>query len=206
MNRLIKNLMYYGSSVVRVAFFAVLLIVGLSGASRAKAASSNWQVSLPVTITGGAYYTNNGEQGTVSDAVYTSAELRFSPRLRNYSLGLFYNYAGSSDEHIDGAQTLGVVHRMRIDSWDTATYVFGHKPTRARRRWAFASRVRYRVAEHHKVGIEAMGTFENAATPKLMFAYYGTISESLSARIAVGKVLNTAASQTVQAEFNWQMF
>ena len=69
MNRLIKNLMYYGSSVVRVAFFAVLLIVGLSGASRAKAASSNWQVSLPVTITGGAYYTNNGVQVTVADAV-----------------------------------------------------------------------------------------------------------------------------------------
>jgi hypothetical protein len=204
-NRFINSLMRHGPVVIRMALIVALLTVWLSGGSRAQAAISNHQVSLPVSVTGGAYYSSNGERDTVSDAIYTSAELRFSSRLRNYSLGLFYDYAGSTDEYIDGAQTLGIVHRMRVERWDTATYVFGHKPTRARRRWGLAGRVRYQVAEHHKIGVEAIGAPEDTAPLKLMIGYYGTISESLSARIAVGKVLNIPASQSVQAELNWQI-
>ena len=48
-NRFINSLMHHGPDVIRMALFVALLTVGLSGGSRAQAANSDHQVSLPVS-------------------------------------------------------------------------------------------------------------------------------------------------------------
>ena len=200
MNRLITTLIPFA----RTSFFGLLMLVGLSGISGARAANADWRISMPVSISGGAYLQKNDAQSTTVDGIYSFAELRLSSNIRNYSLGVFYDYFASSVDSADGAQNLGVVHRFRVNSWDAANYVYGHKPTRGRRQWGFANRVRYRIVDNHKIGVEALGLFKNAEDPKVMLGYYGDISKTLSVKLAVGTALSDAAPKFAQIEFSWE--
>lgn len=190
--------------LVRISFFGMLILIGLSGISGARAANSDWRISAPVSITAGTYFQKSDGQSKTIDGLYTFAELRLSSSIRNYSLGVFYDYFASSADNAHGAQNLGLVHRFGISSWDVASYVFGHKPTRGRRAWGFANRVRYRIVDGHKVGVEAFGSFKHPEDPKVMLGYYGDISENLSVKLAIGTRLNDVAPQFAQLELSWQ--
>ena len=71
--------------------------------------------------------------------------------------------------------------------------------------WMYAGRVRYRVANSHKFGIEAVGTFRDPPASKLMFGYYGTISRSVSVNLVVGAALDSGHDRAARTELVWQI-
>ena len=201
MNRHISKL----TPFTRIAYFGLLILVGLCSNAKAGVVGDSWQFSFPVSMSGGAYFKKNSGQSTTIDGIYSFGELRLSSKFRSYSLGVFFDHFSSSIDSANGARSMGAVHRFKANSWDFANYVFGHKPTRGRRYWAFANRVRYRIVDNHKIGLETIASFRSASEPKIMLGYYGDLSKSTSVKLSVGTALNATAPKFAQVEFSWDV-
>jgi hypothetical protein len=66
-------------------------------------------------------------------------------------------------------------------------------------------RVRYRVADRHKLGIEAIGTFQDPGETTLMLGYYGTISRAVSVKFVAGAKINAGQERTAHTELVWRI-
>jgi hypothetical protein len=84
--------------------------------------------------------------------------------------------------------------------------VFVNQSPRTDKTWLYAGRLRYYVAENHKLGIEAYGQFGNAHSPQLMLGYYGDISDSVSLNLALGPLTSSGPDLSARLELVWQVF
>ena len=69
----------------------------------------------------------------------------------------------------------------------------------------YAGRVRYRIQGNNKIGIEYMNTLENSDYSDIIVAYYGSLSDSLSFNVGVGRGIVGGPDLQARFELSWQV-
>lgn len=191
--------------VIGIWGFGLLWVTGLSADVHADSVDDGWQVSVPLYLTASAFYQKKGESTVAYESVAASVEVQLASHARPYSAGLFFDYQFSPDPRFDGTVTVGGLFKYRFYNWDTTTYLVYDKAPRAPSEWLYAGRIRYRLSEWHKLGVEANGSFEDSASPKLMIGYYGTISRTVSVKFIAGLNTNAGQERVARAELAWRV-
>jgi hypothetical protein len=171
----------------------------------AESADSDWQLSIPLYLNGGAYFQQKGDASVTHEALAANLELLLSSPMRPYSVGLFFNSRISPDSRYNGVVNLGGFLEYRADRWDTSTYLFRNQSRGAPGLWVFGERVRFRVADRHKLGIEVIGTFKDPGASTLMLGYYGTISRTISIKFVAGTNINAGRDRVARTELVWRI-
>ena len=186
------------------ASIALLGVIATAGNAHADSADSRWQVSFPVYLSAGAYYQSDGETTDTFQAVAGSAELLFSSQAHPYSVGLFVGQVYSPDGRQNGAIFAGGLFEYQLRGWDTTASLFNYDSRDAKANWKYFSRVRYRFAARHKLGIEVVGPLRDPSASNLMVGYYGTITESFSVNFVVGSKFKFGQKRIARTELVWQ--
>ena len=138
-------------------------------------------------------------------SVLTAAELKFRSETHRWTASLFAEYQFSRDDQFDDIVNLGGFIKYQLGNWDTATYLFAETSSGHSESWIYAGRVRYRLAENHKVGMQAAGALDTSISPPVAFGYYGSISDSLSVNIIADPGINGAVKFAARMELVWQL-
>lgn len=149
------------------------------------------------------YSSGNGSSAT-HDTVSATAALTVYPEARPYYGGWFVNYSHSLSKQFDDNLNLGAYFRYNLAKWDSTTWLFVNQSPGNSDTWMYASRLRYRVSENCKLGIEAVAPVADADAPKLMLGHYSSVSESLSLNVLVGTDVKGGADLEAQLELSWQ--
>jgi hypothetical protein len=171
----------------------------------AESADSDWQLSVPLYLQGGAYFRQKGDASVTFEALAANLELLLSSPIRPYSVGLFFNSRISPDSRYNGTLNLGGFLEYRADRWDTSTYLFRNQSRGAPGLWVFGEQFRYQVADRHKLGIEVIGTFKDPGASTLMLGYYGTISRTISVKFVAGAKINAGGDRVARTELVWRI-
>ena len=192
----------------RISCLSALAVFGLSALiveASAESAESDWQLSVPLYLKGSAYFQQNGDANVSYEVLAANLELLLSSPFRPYSFGLFVNQRISPDSRINGAVNLGGLFQFKTNYWDTSTYLFKNMSPRGPDLWVLGERIRYKVADRHKLGIEAIGTFQDPGEMTLMLGYYGTISRTVSVKFVVGAKINAGQERAARTELVWRI-
>lgn len=150
------------------------------------------------------YYRNAGESAGF-DTFYLTAELNFYPSLRPYHAGLFIDYRNSSTSRLNDNINIGGYVRYNWPRWDATTWVFSNQSPNNSSTWVYAARLRYRLTDGYKLGIEALAPFDQADKPKLMGGLYGSINDSLSFRALAGAGVRSGPDFAARLELLWEV-
>lgn len=172
----------------------------------AQSVDTEWKAETRLYLSGMSFYWETDNDSTRYETVAATGELRFRLAVRPWYASLFADYRFSTDGRHTDHVNLGGLVKYGWEKWDATTYVFVNQSPRTERTWLYAGRVRYRVAEDHKLGIEAYGQFGNAHSPQFMFAYYGDISDSVSLNLALGPLTSSGPDFSARLELLWQVF
>jgi hypothetical protein len=193
-----------GRRRIGFASFALLGVIATAAHAHADSAASRWQVSFPVYLSAGAYYQSDGETTDTFQAVAGSVEALFSSQAHPYSVGLFVGQVYSPDGRQNGAVFAGGLFEHELRKWDSAVSLFRYDAHDSKAHWKYFSRVRYRFAARHKLGIEVVGPLRDPSASNLMVGYYGTITKSFSVNFVVGSKLKSGQKRIARTELVWQ--
>jgi hypothetical protein len=191
---------------VRACGIAMLCLFMLVGNAIAQTIESEWNVETRFYLSGMSFYWETGDDSTSYETVAATGELRFRLAARPWYASLFADYRFSTDGRHTDHVNLGGLFKYGWEKWDATTYVFVNQSPRTDKTWLYAGRLRYYVAENHKLGIEAYGQFGNAHSPQLMLGYYGDISDSVSLNLALGPLTSSGPDLSARLELVWQVF
>jgi len=183
------------------AFFGA----GLDRFSHADEAYDELKVKPELSVKGIANYRRGNDASASYDTIATTAELTFYSDARPYYGGLFVDYRYSSSTRYDDNLNLGAYFRYNLPDWDTTTWLFASQHSGSSATWLYATRLRYRVAESYKLGLEAMAPVNDAGAPNLMLGWYGSVSDSLSLNILAGADTGGSTDFAARVELSWQI-
>lgn len=182
------------------ANIAIILLLAIHTAS-----ADPWRVDAPLYLSSAGRYLVYGDRTIAYDSLAAMLQLRASSRDGAFSTGLFADYRFSTDAGFDDIVNLGAMAKYASARWDHSLYTFLSKSPAAADRWGYFARTRYRIAERHKVGIEAMGLLRAPGSPRLMLGYYGSLTSSLTANVAVGSALGAGPDRALRMELTWRV-
>ena len=189
----------------RVIYLAASLTVAMTATASAEYVSSDWALSPGLSVTGaGRYHERNGVASQYNLLVAT-AELEFSSPSRPWYGGLFADYRRSTSPDIVDQVNLGAYLRYDLPLWDFTGYVFNHRAVGDAGTAMFAGRIRYRIRGDNKIGLEYMRTLGNSDFADATVAYYGSLSESLSFNVGVGRGFVGGPDLQARIELTWQV-
>jgi hypothetical protein len=196
MNRVTR----YGWSLVAV----VMLGTGSVPAAEPGVASGG-RIRPEIYVTGITNYYRDEGRSENFDSIALTAELNWYPALRRYRSGLFVDYRNSSSERLNDNLNVGAYLRFDIRRWDATSWLFVNRSPQTASTLVYAGRLRYRLLESHKIGIEALAPVERANEPTLMLGYYGTVSSALSLKLLFGSAVGNRSDTTARLEIMWQV-
>ena len=182
---------------------ALLSFGGLSPC--ANAAGNSVDVQTDVYLGAISNYYRNAGSSAGFDTFYMTAELNFYPTMKPYHAGLFVDYRDSSSNRLNDNFNVGGYVRYDWPRWDATTWVFSNHSPGDSGTWVYAARLRYRVTNGTKLGVEALAPFASADKPTLMAGYYSSVTESLSLRVLAGAGLNSGPDFAARLELLWQI-
>jgi hypothetical protein len=191
--------------MVSACTIALLSISVISLAGHAAPVSTDWHAETQFYLTGMMDFRSEKGYSNSWDTVATTVEIKFSSEARPYYGGLFADYRFSSDNHFDDIVNLGVYMKYGLRKWDATSFLFVNKMHGKRDSWLYAGRLRYRIFENHKLGIEAMGSFRKPESPALAFGYYGSLSDALSLNVILDPGVNHGPDFAAHMELVWQV-
>ena len=192
--------------VVQAVAVAVLWLTGIAGEGFAQSVDTSWRAETRLYLTGIANYQQINGTSARYDYLATTAELQFTSDAKPWYVSLFADYRFSTVSEFTDEVNLGGLFEYSRYEWDATTYLFVNQSPRTSDTWHYAGRLRYRVAENHKIGIEAMGTLKYPDSPQMMLGYYGDISDSLSLNVAAGPVAGKGGDFSARLELIWEVF
>ena len=181
----------------------LLWVTNVTAQSVVPSIEKSWRVDPRLFLSSSLSYRENHGRSTSWHTLAATAELRVRSRGRPYYVSLFADYRFSFDDRVIDNVSLGALFRYNWHWWDATTYAFAHKAGGSAERWYYAGRLRYRLSEEHKVGMEAVGAFDNAFSPRLQLGYYGDLSDSLSLNVFAEPGWNHDADFAARVELSW---
>jgi len=197
-----------GKAMRRIAKAAGVLLLCTTdylGVARADQLGNHWRVKPELSLTAITNYQRRSNVSMSHDAIAATAEFTVYSATRPYYGGLFVDYRYSSNSQFDDNLNLGGYFRYNLSRWDTTTWLFMNRSPASSETWLYATRLRYRVSENYKLGIEAMAPIDHASDANLMLGYYGSVTDSLSLKILAGAATNGATELAARIELSWQI-
>lgn len=184
---------------------ALLWAFGFATEGFAQSLDTGWRAETELYLTGMTNYQKNSGTSASIDNLAATAELLFLSDARPWYVSLFANYKFSTDSRYLNNINLGALLKYEWHKWDATTYVFVNQSSETPDTWFHAGRLRYRVAENHKLGVETTVPFKDPSSLELMLVYYGEISDSLSLNLAAGPGMGEVPDFNARLELTWQI-
>jgi len=184
---------------------ALLWVSGFVTEGFAQSLDTGWRAGTELYLTGVTNYQKNGGSSASIDNLAATAELLFLSDARPWYVSLFANYRFSTDSRYLDNINLGALLKYEWRKWDATTYVFVNQSSETPDTWFHAGRLRYRVAENHKLGVETTAPFKDPGSLELLLVYYGEISDSLSLNVAAGPGMGEVPDFNARLELSWQI-
>jgi hypothetical protein len=200
-----RKLVRTTARIVQACGIALLWASVFSAEGFAQSLDPGWRAETRLYLTGTTNFQKNHGSSASYDNMATTAELRFNSDARPWYASLFVDYRFSTDSRYTSNANLGGLIKYDWTNWDATTYVFVNQSSVTPDTWLYAGRVRYRVAENHKLGIETVATFKDPSSAELMLVYYGDISDSLSLSVAAGPGIGEIPDFNARLELTWQV-
>ena len=166
---------------------------------------TKWHVRPEFYLTGISNFRRQQDASVNYDTLAATAYLTIRSPARSYFGGLVVDYRYSSSERFDDNFNIGGYFRVNLGRWDNTTWVFVNRAPQSADTWLYQARLRYRVGERSKLGIEAIAPIDDAGNPKLMLGYYGTLADSLSLNVMAGAGTAGSPDLTTRIELSWQL-
>jgi hypothetical protein len=195
----------FGGRALHALALAVLLVIAVADRCHASETAVGWQVEPQIYLAGMTTWLRNGQSSQSHAILATAAELKFQADAAPWHANLFVEYKYSRTERFTDIVSLGGYVRYNLTNWDTTTAIFFENNFGLVKQWVYAGRLRYRFAEHHKIGVQAAGTFEQALSPALFFGYYTTVSDSLSLNVIADPGINGGPDFAARIELVLQL-
>jgi len=195
-----------GASRTLLACGIALVWMGVVAADvQADSLLSEWRAETNLYLAGISRYRRSGNSTGNTQSLATTAELRFVPYARRWHTGLFADYQFTADSRFDNELNIGSFFQYSWNRWDATTFAFVNKTPGKPGAWFHAERLRYRIAENHRLGMEMSGAFSHWDTPAPQLGYYGAISDSISLNVIAGPFGDGAQQLSARIELVWQI-
>lgn len=189
----------------QVAGSALLLLVGIAPVAPAEELIGRTEIRPELHITGISKYEGRSGKSYNHDVAAITAGLTLYPHARPYYGGVFIDQRFSLDGSKDPGRNLGAYFRYNTARWDATSWLFVNQSPQSPDTWLYAARLRYRVFDGHKLGMEAAAPVNDANTPDLMLGYYRSVSESLSLNFLIGAGSSGQPARKARLELSWQI-
>lgn len=176
-----------------------------TSAALAQPGEVGWRIDSELYLTGMGSYRQTPTGSTFFNTVAATAKLNFSSLARPYYGGFFTDYRTSGSASVGNSFNIGGFFRYDISSWDVTTWLFASKPDSSAESWIYAGRLRYRLAEKYKVGIEVTSSFLQFHSPAFAVGYYASLSDSLSLNIIANPGIGNQTDVAARIELAWRM-
>jgi len=196
---------YWRAKMASACTIALLSISLITLTGHAAPVSTDWHAETQFYLSGMMNFRSENGYSNSWDTVAATAEIKVSSEARPYHGGFFADYRFSSDKHFDDIVNLGIYMKYGLQKWDATTFLFINKMHGRRDTRVYAGRLRYRIFENHKLGIEAMGSFRNPESPALAFGYYGSLTDALSLNVILDPGVNHSPDFAAHVELTWQI-
>jgi hypothetical protein len=183
----------------------LLFTVEIAGVAHADQLSNRLQIRPELSLAGMTNYHSQNGVSTSYDTVAATAELTIYSEVQPDYGGVFVDYRYSMSSRIDDNLNLGGYFRYNLPSWDSTTWLFANQSQGNSATWLYATRLRYRVTENYKLGVEAMAPIDDAGALDLMLGNYSSVSDSLSLNILADAGARGAPDLAVRMELSWQI-
>lgn len=190
----------------RAALAAAILAAALSGPACAGDADTGWGIRPEFHLAGITNHVERDGGSSSYDTLAATLEFTLHSDKRPYWGGPFVDYRASSDERHDDQRNIGAYFRYNWPRWDATGWLFVNRSGGGSHTWLYATRLRYRVAGSHKLGIEAMAPLEEPGSPMLMGGYYGMLSDSVSVKLLGGTKVAGAVDFSARIELVWNVY
>lgn len=190
----------------RAAVAAAILAAALSGPACAGDADTGWSIRPEFHLAGITNHVEHDGGSSSYDTLAATLEFTLHSDKRPYWGGPFVDYRASSDERHDDQRNIGAYFRYNWPRWDATGWLFVNRAGGGSHTWLYATRLRYRVAGSHKLGIEAMAPLEQPGSPMLMGGYYGMLSDSVSVKLLGGTKVDGAVDFSARIELVWNVY
>jgi hypothetical protein len=190
----------------KIGGIIALLTVAVAKPAQAEDTIGRTVIRPELHVAGISNYENrNGVSDSYGIATVT-AELSIYPHARPYYGGLFLDQRYFIDGWSSGGTNLGGYFRYNLSRWDATSWLFVNQSPGNAHSWLYAARLRYRVVDNHKLGVEAVAPVDDAFSPMLMFGYYGSLADTLSVKFQLGADTHGNLKRAARVEIGWQIF
>jgi hypothetical protein len=200
-----RKLVRTTSCIVQACGIALLWASAFVTDGFAQSLDTGWQTETRFYLTGMSNFQKDHGSSARYDNMAATAELRLISDARPWHASLFVDYRFSTDSRYANNVNLGGLVKYGWANWDATTYVFVNQSSVTPDTWLLAGRVRYRVAENHKLGIETVATFKDPGSTELLLVYYGDVSDTLSLSVAAGPGIGEVPDFNARLELTWQV-
>jgi len=190
-------------STLESAIMMLLLFAAFLGSGAAR--STDVDIVPEFYFTAMTNYYDSANRSTWYDTYAATGEINWYPQLKPYYGGLFVDFRDSSSDRLNDNLNVGGYFRYNFSRWDSTTWLFVNRSPDSDQEWVYATRLRYRVVDGHKVGVEALAPVERADKPKLMLGYYGQVSSALSLNVLAGTVVDAGDTTVGRIELVWRI-
>ena len=196
----------FKSCLHRIGLLLLLLLAVIdAGTAFAEYVSSDWALKPGLSLTGAAKYQEHHGASSSYRHFAATAELELYSPSRPYYGGLFADYRLSGNTGVDDQLNLGAYLRYDLPRWDFTGYFFNHRTVGSSGTAMYAGRARYRIRGGNKIGVEYMSTLRNSDYSDITVAYYGTLSDSLTFNVGIGRAIVDSPGLQARIEIAWQV-
>jgi drug/metabolite transporter (DMT)-like permease len=184
---------------------AILATLGFLTLHSSGANAGEWRFDLPVYLSANAFTQRaDGDWDTFS-TLAASAEFEFAQRRGPWLASLFAEYHGSADERVDGTIFSGLLAGYRRGDLDATVWWFSsHFPGASSRQTGMA-RIRHRLPNGHKFGVEYLCYREDWARGELKLGYYANFGSSMSVKVLAGARTGDSPEPLARLELSWRV-
>jgi hypothetical protein len=191
---------------IRIALVLAICTGDIPADIHAEPLPGDWQVSVPLSLSTNTLLRADGDATVTLHSVSASTGLDLSSSRSPWSGGVFVDRHFSHSDEADGIVNAGAFVMYRFGRWDTSAVVLSSHPRGASAIWLYGNALRFRVADGHKLGIQAVAPGHNPESTTVMLRYDGTLSRRLSLSIAAGNNLAAGQHRVASIELSWDVF
>jgi hypothetical protein len=185
---------------------AIMLMLLAALVASESAGSTEADIVPEFYVTAMSNFYRTEDQSTWFDTYAATFELNWYPQRKPFYGGLVIDYRDSSSDMLQDNLNVGGYFRYNFSRWDSTTWLFVNRSPESEPVWVYLTRLRYRIADSHKIGMEALAPIERADAPKLMIGYYGQVTESLSMNVLGGRSIDGGPDIAAKIELMWRAF
>ena len=196
-----RGAVIFGKTAMRALQAACLATMLLAAnAGHADQCRSGWQTQTEFYLKGINSHHHSAHATSKNSTVAGTAIVKFVSCEQPYHTGLIADYSVSGD-----VLNLGGFFRYNWRAWDATTWLSSYQSRDNAPSWMYAGRLRMRVADNHKLGMETFGSFHDPAVRSYALGYYATLSRSLSLNVLADPGFSNNTNVAVRMELLWQI-